>query len=64
MVQNQGNLLKGIIIWFVRREEIEPIKRDSSLFITKWFKIAVFIYNKISKKKIFVVTWSTLFVKS
>ena len=23
----QGNLLKGIVIWFVRRESIEPIKR-------------------------------------
>ena len=25
--QNQGNLLKGIVIWFVRREGIERIKR-------------------------------------
>ena len=43
----QGNLLKGILIWFVRRKGIEPIKRvSSSFFITKWFKIAVFIYKK------------------
>ena len=50
----QGNLLKCIVIWLVRREGIEHFKRVSSslcsntLFsfykITKWFKIAVFIY--------------------
>ena len=46
---SQGNLLKGIIICFVRGEGIEPIKRASSSHtlynITKWFKIAVFIYR-------------------
>ena len=29
----QGNLLKGIVIWFVRREGIESIKRASSLLL-------------------------------
>jgi hypothetical protein len=33
-----GNLLKGIVIWFVKREEIEPIKRvSSSLFSNTLF---------------------------
>ena len=30
--EDQGDLLKGIDIWFVRREGIEPIKRVPSLF--------------------------------
>jgi hypothetical protein len=29
----EGNLLKGIVIWFNGREGIEPIKRVSSLFL-------------------------------
>jgi hypothetical protein len=29
----QGNLLKGIVIWFVRRKGIEPIIRISSLLL-------------------------------
>ena len=29
--EDQGNLLKGIVIWFIIREGIEPIKRVSSL---------------------------------
>ena len=35
-VVEQGNLLEGIVIWFVRREGIEPIKRVSSLFRTRF----------------------------
>ena len=30
--EDQGDLLKGIVIWFIRREGIEPIKRVPSLF--------------------------------
>ena len=51
--QVQGNLLKGIVIWFVRREGIEPIKRVSSLLLQ-------FIYIYI---KVVTYIWPTLFVK-
>ena len=54
----EGNLSKGIVIWAVRREGIEPIKRvfTNDLFsvtlflrITRWFKIAII---QISAKKV------------
>ena len=38
--QNQGNLLKGIVIWFIRREGIEPIKRVSFLLL---FSVTCFL---------------------
>ena len=30
--EDQGDLLKSIVMWFIRSEGIEPIKRISSLF--------------------------------
>ena len=30
--EDQGNLLKGIVVCFIRRDGIEPIKRVSPLF--------------------------------
>ena len=35
--EDQGDLLKGIVIWFIRREGIEPIKRVPSLFSNTLF---------------------------
>ena len=46
---DQGNLLKGIVIWFLRREEIEPIK---SLFSSSLNKMVQNILKKNLKKKI------------
>ena len=31
---HKGNLLKGIVIWFIRSEGIEPIRRVSSLLLS------------------------------
>ena len=36
---DQGNLLKSLVIWFVRREGIEPIKRIFSYaLLSSWNK--------------------------
>ena len=36
----QGNLSKGIVIWFVRREGLEPIKKGSSYLL---FSLTLFL---------------------
>jgi hypothetical protein len=47
----QGNSLKGIVIWFVRRQGIEPIKSVSSptLFVKVEVKTKYYILKLLSK---------------
>ena len=71
----QGNLLKGIVIWFVRREGREPVKSVTSLLlfsvtrfynITKWFKkiqLVKSIHYKRHAFKIFALQESNTFVE-
>ena len=39
----QGNLLKGIVSWFIRREGIEPIKRAFTYVL---FSVTHSLYGK------------------
>ena len=57
---DQGNLLKGIVIWTVRREGIEPIKRVLAYLL---FSVTLFFKKKekkIQKKKFWMVNMANI----